>query len=76
MLLSIISDLFIDSKTLVVLAANAVATFWRWTDEEPYLLGEMDMESMHKRPSITSRNNTFLITFTDRLVYLATEIKR
>ena len=65
-----------DGKTLVVVGGDSVATFWRWTDEEPYLLGELDLEQANKMPSIATHGSTILITYTDRMIYLQTEIKR
>lgn len=65
-----------DGKTLVVVSGDSIATFWRWTDEEPYLLGELDLQQANKTPSIATHGATVLITYTDRMIFLQTEIKR
>ena len=28
-----------DSKTLIIVACDSTATFWKWTDDKPYLYG-------------------------------------
>jgi WD40 repeat protein len=71
-----------DSKTLMIMASNSVLTFWRWTDDIPYLYHSETINtpiSMLNCPSITSRAvhdfEIFIITCPDKLIFLHIQIK-
>lgn len=32
-----------DSKTLIIVACDSTATFWKWTEDKPYLYGSKGM---------------------------------